>query len=752
MSRADHQPKTGPVVRPERSLEERQERCGTAIALIMATETGTTPITVRFEDPDAKPVTLEEAPRPLQEFQGRRAVSYAIEAACRAQVSGIFVLTVEDLLEEVTVAAQETLASLTEEGLECPVLAFLKYDREEDLATTRQGGNFMLYEVSYGVLGIARRCLEQIPAADKVLLLASDQVRITADHLFELCADADDHPGTEVIASWADCLRRPPYLYTREFLEDLPASKRILRKVGGLDRPLPHLSFRDHVFGEERLGADSVVPAGVEEFTEGVTLSALQAVRLAAWGRDHRGEAIVPADHADLIGPSQIRELGAADKRLVDIAVRTLTRLDLGLDSIESNDLAKAEAVGQRNRRDFPLLCDAQHKNRLVYLDSAATGQRLGAAFHAQAEFDLHGNANVYRGGYRLSTDATNAYDQARSRVERFIGARGRELVFTANASASCALVASAWGERNIEAGDVIVCTEAEHHSNMLPFALLAERKGAQMVYLPLDDEGRISKQAFEQALAQKPKLVCVAQVGNVLGIANPVHTMAVKAHQAGARVLVDAAQSLPHLKVDVRALGADFLVFSGHKLYGPMGIGGLWVSPEAFDEMDPRAAGGGTVAHAGFESYYLRPQACQYELGTPPVSQAIGLAAAVDYLDSLGMEAVSEHDRTLTRYLVRGLRGIEGVTVWGDHSQPDGQMGLVAFSLRGVGPAELGGFLGKLDVAIRSGGHCAVPLHGRMGLLGTGRVSFGVYSTVEDVQACLVAIEACRAAYLGEL
>ena len=212
--------------------------------------------------------------------------------------------------------------------------------------------------------------------------------------------------------------------------------------------------------------------------------------------------------------------------------------------------------------------------------------------------------------------------------------------------------------------------------------------------------------------------------------------------------MLVDAAQSFAHTRIDVRDLGADWVAFSAHKAYGPMGIGALWISPDAFGEMDPLGGGGGTVSHVGIGSYYLRPNVQQYEMGTPPVSQAVGWAAAIDYIESLGMDAISRHDAVLMRYLIEGLHRIDGVDIMGDHSAADGETGLVSFTLRSLVPASLATFAGKLGVAMRSGGHCALPLHASMGLIGTGRLSFGVYTTLDDIDAALVTIEACRYVY----
>ena len=354
----------------------------------------------------------------------------------------------------------------------------------------------------------------------------------------------------------------------------------------------------------------------------------------------------------------------------------------------------------------------------------------------------------MYRGAYELSAQATFTFSDARTALEDFIGAEYRQVVFTQNTSGATGLVAQAWGEHNIGEGDLVVCCLADHHSNALPFFMLAQRKGARVEYVPYDADGRLDQQAYAKLLEQRPKLVCLAHIGNVFGIMAPIKQMAAAAHEAGARVLVDAAQSFPHVAIDVNELGADWVAMSAHKAYGPMGLGALWVSPAAFAEMDPLTGGGGTVSHVGEQSYYLRPKALQYEPGTPPVSQAVGWAAAIDYMKALGMENIARHDAALTRYAVRGLKRIDGVKVMGDHSHPDGQSGLVSFTVRSVAPAETAAFLGKLGVAIRSGGHCALPLHAAMGRIGTGRISIGAYTTRDDIDAALIALVLCREAY----
>ncbi|MBQ9042761.1 MAG: aminotransferase class V-fold PLP-dependent enzyme, partial [Eggerthellaceae bacterium] len=578
---------------------------------------------------------------------------------------------------------------------------------------------------------------------DAVLVMDAAQDRITSDHLYELCADAREHPEAEVVVSWIQWLRRTPCWVSRAFLDRLEAHDPALT-----GDQVPFIRLRDHVFGEEKLAAAKAAPAAVTEFLDECSMTALEAVQLAKYAREHPGEELhSPNQPRSLMAPTKPEPLCKADARLVKAALDVLEAAE-ALPESERDELAWADAFGKRTKLDFPLLNDRKHADKLAYLDSAATSQRVDVALQAQYDFDAHENANVYRGAYELSAQATFTFSDARTALEDFIGAEYRQVVFTQNTSGATGLVAQAWGEHNIGEGDLVVCCLADHHSNALPFFMLAQRKGARVEYVPYDADGRLDQQAYAKLLEQRPKLVCLAHIGNVFGIMAPIKQMAAAAHEAGARVLVDAAQSFPHVAIDVNELGADWVAMSAHKAYGPMGLGALWVSPAAFAEMDPLTGGGGTVSHVGEQSYYLRPKALQYEPGTPPVSQAVGWAAAIDYMKALGMENIARHDAALTRYAVRGLKRIDGVKVMGDHSHPDGQSGLVSFTVRSVAPAETAAFLGKLGVAIRSGGHCALPLHAAMGRIGTGRISIGAYTTRDDIDAALIALVLCREAY----
>lgn len=854
--RSEHQPATEAVEYPEPSLDELRRSCGSTVAVILATETATTPLTVQFEDPEKEPVVCGAAgeaedgaesaegiggavppaeagmagagsakaegsfaeapadlptakpapdkdgnaaapapgtPRPLQLYEGLPLVAHAVTAACRAQVASVCVLAGgdADLQQRIADAAQQAAGQAArKDGIPAPPVTAVSFDPQLVERARKASANFSLFGLPKAVLDEGLRCLDARPEATAALFLACDQVRIGPRHLHALCRRFEEHPDADAVTSWIVWLRRLPILVSRTFLEGLgesPLCRPRANATGGCgserpassecplpdpmhpaasdpthladsgclpsdptrpadgDRPLPSLRVEEVVFGEEKLAANPTVPPAYEAFSKTHTMSALQAVRLAA--------ELAKADGAEQQGgrAKALGGLNKADRLLVDLAAETLRAQEPFATGSQAARLEAADAWGRRNKLDFPLLGARQHKDSLVYLDSAATTQRVGRALSAMRTFDELENANVYRGAYELSAQATASLNDARKVIEDFIGADRRQTVLTMNATASCNLVAQAWGTRNIGAGDLLVTTLSEHHSNMVPWMMLAQQKGAELAFVPLLPDGRIDQDAYDALLARRPKLVCLAHVSNVLGIVNPVESLAERAHRAGARVMLDAAQSLPHVPLNVHELGCDFVAFSGHKCYGPLGIGGLWVSPEAFGEMDPLAGGGGTISHVSADSYYLRMGAIQYEPGTPPISQAIGLAAAIEYLDGLGMDAVAEHGSALTAYLLDGLRPLDYVTVWGDHAARDGNGGLVSFSLADLGPAQVGAAMGMVGVAVRSGGHCALPLSASMGVVGTTRISFGVHTTKEDIDAALTAIRLCWRLY-GEV
>ncbi len=383
-------------------------------------------------------------------------------------------------------------------------------------------------------------------------------------------------------------------------------------------------------------------------------------------------------------------------------------------------------------RGDFPLF--EQPENRgLVYLDSAATSQRPRQVLEAMDQFYRHDNANPHRGAYRLAERATEAYEAARSRVATFIGAgRSEEIVFTRNATEAVNLVAYGWAERFVGEGDEIIVTELEHHSNLVPWQMVAQRRKAKLRYLEFDAAGNLDIGQLEGMLSGRSRLLAITQVSNALGTINPLRAFIDKAHAAGALVLVDGAQSVPHMAVDVRALNADFVVFSGHKMLGPLGIGVLYARMEHLEAMEPFLFGGDMISSVGYLSSEWNDVPWKFEAGTQNVAGAVGLAAAIDYLEGIGMAAVAEHDRKLTRLALEKLAGIEQLALYGP---PPERGPVVSFNLSTIHPHDLATFLDQKGIAIRSGHHCAQVVMRKLALAATARASFYLYNDEEDVE-----------------
>ena len=397
------------------------------------------------------------------------------------------------------------------------------------------------------------------------------------------------------------------------------------------------------------------------------------------------------------------------------------------------SNVVKTFSAAER-RADFPILArEVRPGVPLVYLDSAATSQKPLPVLEALDRYYRHSNANVHRGIHVLAEEATALYEGGREKVKRFINAAStKEVIFTRNATEAINLVAYSWGRANIHAGDVIVYTAMEHHSNLVPWQMLAEEKGARIVVIPVTDGGELDLTGLDDILALRPRIVCVSQMSNVLGTINPVTEIAARAHAAGALVLVDAAQSVPHLPVDVQTLGADFLAFSGHKMCGPTGIGVLWGRQALLEAMPPFMGGGDMIRRVYLDSFKPNELPYKFEAGTPAIAEAVGLGAAVDYLTGLGMEAVQAHEREIVTYALDRLEEVPGVKVYGPPADRRG--GVAAFSLENVHPHDVAQVLDRDGIAVRAGHHCAMPLHDRYGLPATSRASFYLYNVPEDV------------------
>jgi cysteine desulfurase/selenocysteine lyase len=388
-----------------------------------------------------------------------------------------------------------------------------------------------------------------------------------------------------------------------------------------------------------------------------------------------------------------------------------------------------------RIREDFPLFERDFDGRRLAYLDSSATSLKPRAVIEAMNGYNTRYTANVHRGIYRTGEEATAAYESARAAVAAFLNAReAAEIVFTRNATEAINLVAATWGRRNIGQADTIVLTELEHHSNLVPWQLLAQEKDADLEFVPIDDEGRLNQDSYEVLLRTRPKLVAFTHVSNGLGTINPVRQMVDQAHAAGALVLVDGAQAVPHGPVDVRAIGADFYVFSGHKVLGPTGSGALWARRELLEQMPPYMGGGEMIREVHLRHTTWNDVPWKFEAGTPDVSAAIGLGAAIDYLTAIGMDRIRAHERALTEYALDLIpREVPGIRIHGPRSASE-RAGIVTFNLPEIHPHDVAQILDREAVAIRAGHHCTQPLHERLGEAATCRASMYVYSDRDDL------------------
>jgi cysteine desulfurase/selenocysteine lyase len=394
-------------------------------------------------------------------------------------------------------------------------------------------------------------------------------------------------------------------------------------------------------------------------------------------------------------------------------------------------------------RPDFPILQLKVHGHRLVYLDSAATTQKPRQVIDAIAEYYATLNANVHRGAYDLAVRATDAYEAVRGEVAAFVGAPDPSgVIFVRGTTEAINLVASSLGRVRVRKGDTIVVTAMEHHSNLVPWQLLAEAREARLVMVELTPDWQIDVEDFRRALEREPKIVAFAHVSNVLGTVNPVAELIRLAHDAGAVVLVDGAQAVPHLPVNVAALDADFYVFSGHKMLAPMGIGALVGKPALLDTMPPYHGGGEMIRTVHDSSSTYAPLPHKFEAGTPNVEGAVGLGAAMRYLNELGMEEVAAHERDLARYALKRLAAIDDLTLYGPAGE---RAGVVSFTLGDIHPHDLATIVDSEGVAIRAGHHCAQPLMRRLDVAATARATFYVYNTRDDVDALVAALEKAR-------
>ena len=398
-------------------------------------------------------------------------------------------------------------------------------------------------------------------------------------------------------------------------------------------------------------------------------------------------------------------------------------------------------------RKDFPILSRMVYDRPLVYLDNAATTQKPLCVLDKMREEYLNVNANVHRGVHWLSQQATELHEGARETVRKFINAKSvNEIVFTRGTTEGLNLIASSFSEAFMQEGDEVIVSTVEHHSNIVPWQLQQPRKGIVLKVIPMDDNGAMDLQAFEKMISQKTKIVSISHVSNVLGTINPVEEVIRIAHEHNIPVVVDGAQSTPHFKVDMQQLDCDFFVLSGHKVYGPTGIGVLYGKEAWLDKLPPYQGGGEMIEHVSFEKSTFERPPLKFEAGTPDYIATTGLATALAYVSALGMDAIQKHEEELTRYAISQLQMIEGMKLFGVPSHADVTRlhhdAVISFQLRDIHHMDMGTLLDRLGIAIRTGHHCAQPLMNRLGVLGTSRASFALYNTKDEVDALVAGIK----------
>jgi len=385
-------------------------------------------------------------------------------------------------------------------------------------------------------------------------------------------------------------------------------------------------------------------------------------------------------------------------------------------------------------RMDFPILNRKIHGKPLVYLDNAATSQKPQQVINSLVDYYSNHNANIHRGIHTLAEEATAMHEEAREKIRKFIGAKSaKEIIFVRNSTEAINLVAYSWGRNFLKAGDEIILSESEHHSNIIPWQILAKEKGIKLLFIPLTEEGKLDLDYFKKILSKKVKLISLVHISNVLGTINPVSQIGRLAHEVGAKFLIDAAQSVPRMPIDVTRSNCDFLAASGHKMLGPTGIGFLWAKEDILEEMPPFLGGGDMIREVYLTHSLWNELPWKFEAGTPNIADAIALGAAVDYLLSLGMDNIFKHEKELTSYALDRLSNLSDLMIYGPKNTRD-KTGVISFSVKGIHPHDVAQVLDRDGIAIRSGFHCAMPLHQKLKLPATCRASFYIYNTKEEI------------------
>lgn len=412
---------------------------------------------------------------------------------------------------------------------------------------------------------------------------------------------------------------------------------------------------------------------------------------------------------------------------------------------LQGESAAKSALDVTEIRKDFPILSRPVHGHRLVYLDNASTTQKPQAVIDSLTDYYSHYNANVHRGIYTLSEEATAAYEATRSQVSKLLGGvETREIVFTRNTTEGLNLVARTWGDGHVGEGDEILLSEMEHHSNLVPWFMLAKRKGAVIKHIPVTADGKLDLSTLDSLLTSRTKVVSITHLSNVLGTINPIAEIAESAHRAGAIMVVDAAQSVPHIAVDLPSLGVDFFAFSSHKMLGPTGVGVLWGKASLLEDMDPFLGGGEMIREVTLESATWNEIPWKFEAGTPNIADVVAFSSAIEYLLTLGMDRVREHEVDLTGYALEKMRSLNNIRIYGPETAAE-RSGVITFNDSEIHPHDLSTILDHHGVAVRAGHHCAQPLMRVLDVVATARASFYIYNDTDDVDQLIAALKEAR-------
>ena len=674
-------------------------------------------------------------PLPLQIFDGEAAVARTVRNVIASGVKNVIVMPAFEIYDEVVQALRDVYVQY--EDTDVSIYTTL-YDTDVIDEINAKGNGSQIELMSFGLLHFSRKVLdmacksaaENKPANalkatdfDSIMFVHADQVTFLPNHFKRVRSVFEEDTSVDFVTSFAEWRSGIPAIFSLDLIDRVPQimKETLPGALGAKQRACHTYKSKHAIMSEDKpFGINTPIQSALARGA--MPASALTCVKAARRA---------PSDYE----ARYIKAQNFPKDPHVKYASDFLEKVDAALAKNPVQKLEEANMWAQRNRADFPLL-NTRENAGLAYLDSAATSLQPNCVIDACNEYKTHFTSNIWRGSYPNAIYATTQFQAAREKIAAHINADPRDVIFTTNTTTSLNLVAHSWAAHNLHEGDIILIPCNEHHSNMIIWQQIAHRVGAKVKFIPIKLDGRLDMEEYARLIKEKPKLVCAAHVTNVIGLENPICEMTALAHEARSTFVLDAAQSAPHMKIDVQNLGADFVAFSGHKMHSPTGVGVLWAHPKRVREMVPEIIGGGTISEVSLEGTYFRQSPYAFEPGTPPIEQVIALGAAIDYLNRIGMENVEKHTRAITQYALCVAHALPEIQILGDHSEEDGQTGVLAYTHPTQEGSQISGLLGMMGVAVRSGAHCATHLALSLGIPGSARISFGPYTTKEDIDA----------------